>query len=295
MTKITERFLSDNYWWCVLTYCRTKGAPYDHCGHSIQISYAVSKKFARLGLDQQGKDHGRHRFFRFDRWNHPLDPPSLGELLELEVEDVIETRFRDQLSMYSRTDRYWTAVMSHHFPDWDERAFFANWVRDQIGLDRQIEEVKKEWEEVHRAEAEAASADAQVSTAGAEESSGSTRPADTGPGPDTTAAESGSSSGGTERTTSGSAGSSEEEEFVEAAIAKYEANKSPDVRHYTDEEVAVVKAALVDQIDKLDAAMEFCDTAKGKEPMTQEEEEAFVKEVQEIMKPATFKIRIGGK
>lgn len=288
MTKITERFLSDNYWWCILTHCRLSGTPYDHSCHSVQISYAVSKKFAKLPIDQQGKDHGRHRFFRIDKWNHPSAPPSVAELLELEVEDVIETRFREQLMMYSRTDRYWQAVMSHHFPDWDERTFFSNWVRDQIGLDRQVEEVKMEWTSMMEADKEKTDQNPMEEAEGSADAYSRS-----GTAPETTPSQSAStteeqagstSTPGPSSKTTGSmlpstSGEDHEHFDVEAAIAKYNANKSPEVEKLNPNMLEEDKQRFA----------ELAENTKGKEKMTDEE---FVEAVNEVMKPATFKITI---
>jgi gas vesicle protein len=237
MTKITERFLSDNFWYCLIVYLKNKGEPYVTGTHEIGISYRPSSKFMKKELPEQQKDNSRYRWFKIDKWDHPVDPPTHEQLLELQVEDVMEFKLEDQVMMYSRTDRYMARTIQflaeylktgERLPaDWQEQDQFNEYVREMLGIDREIERVKKEWEDLQE----------EVSTISE-------------PTPETSA------------------------------------TPTP----FTEEQVTAAQAAVEDQIDKVDDLVE-----KGKEKMTPEEEEAFVAEVDEIMKPATYKIKIGGK
>lgn len=162
--KVTERFVSDNYWWSVLTYLEKNGQPYNPAVHSVVIAYQPPKNFCKKDLKDQQAFCGRHKFFCFKKWEHELEPPTSAQLLELEVEDVVALRVKHQAETYSRTDRYWALLFTQFSevlkkaglldPEWSEPEEFNKYVRKCLRAEEAIEEVAKEWQEATREQQE---------------------------------------------------------------------------------------------------------------------------------------------
>lgn len=155
--KITERFLSDNYWWSVLTYLQNTGNPYNVGVHQMCISYKPPKKFSKKTMKEQSDYAGRWKFFTFDTWEGiPVEPPTGSQLLELEVEDVVNLRVKNQAETYSRTDRYMVSVIEVLADalkkgglldnEWTEAEHFNKYVRKVLRAEEHVEAVRKEWE-----------------------------------------------------------------------------------------------------------------------------------------------------